>query len=101
MSEPCLKLTSYFAERQRAVGKGNQEGRFLADAMLDLFGTSNVATSVMLRGIASFGPSHELRSDVSLSLSEDPIPGQRRRRNDGQRTLNPGAGAVGHPATGQ
>ncbi len=26
----------------------------------------------MLRGIASFGPSHELRTDVSLSLSEDP-----------------------------
>ena len=72
MNEPCLKLTTYFAERQRAVGKGDQEGRFLADAMLDLFGTSNVATSVMLRGIASFGPSHELRSDVSLSLSEDP-----------------------------
>jgi PII-like signaling protein len=69
MSEPCLKLTTYFAERQRAVG---HEGRFLADEMLDRFGSSNVATSVMLRGIASFGPSHELRSDVSLSLSEDP-----------------------------
>jgi PII-like signaling protein len=26
----------------------------------------------MLRGIASFGPSHKPRSDVSLSLSEDP-----------------------------
>ena len=26
----------------------------------------------MLRGIASFGSSHELRTDVSLSLSEDP-----------------------------
>jgi PII-like signaling protein len=64
-----LKLTAYFAERQRAVGDGK---RFLADSMLDLFGASGVATSVMLRGIASFGPSHELRSDVSLSLSEDP-----------------------------
>src|SRR5205807_1326525 len=53
----------------RAVGAG---GRFLADEMLDLFGTSDVATSVMLRGIASFGPRRELRSDVSLSLSEDP-----------------------------
>jgi PII-like signaling protein len=72
MNEPCLKLTAYFAERQRAVGHAAQGNRFLADAMLDLFGTSNVATSVMLRGITSFGPSHELRSDVSLSLSEDP-----------------------------
>ena len=56
MNEPCLKLTAYFAERQRAVGHAakGQDGRFLADSMLDLFGTSNVATSVMLRGIASF-----------------------------------------------
>src|SRR5271163_1904920 len=69
LADPCLKLTAYFAERQRAVG---DDGRFLADSMLDLLGTSNVASSVMLRGIASFGPRHELRSDASLSLSEDP-----------------------------
>ncbi|MEE3062616.1 MAG: DUF190 domain-containing protein [Actinomycetota bacterium] len=69
MNQPCLKLTAYFGERQRAVG---DERRFLADAMFDLFGANDVATSVMLRGIASFGASHELRSDVSLSLSEDP-----------------------------
>ena len=69
MNQPCLKLTAYFGERQHAVGDST---RFLADAMLDLFGASDVATSVMLRGIASFGPSHTLRSDVSLSLSEDP-----------------------------
>ncbi|MEB3982005.1 DUF190 domain-containing protein [Mycobacterium sp. 663a-19] len=69
MSQPCLKLTAYFGERQRTVA---DSARFLADEMLDLFGASDVATSVMLRGIASFGPSHTLRSDVSLSLSEDP-----------------------------
>ncbi|GBG36561.1 DUF190 domain-containing protein [Mycobacterium montefiorense] len=69
MNQPCLKLTAYFGERQRAVGDG---GRFLADAMFDVFGANDVATSVMLRGIASFGSSHELRTDVSLSLSEDP-----------------------------
>jgi PII-like signaling protein len=69
MNQPCLKLTAYFGERQRAVG---DSARFLADTMLDLFGTRDVATSVMLRGIASFGPRHELRSDISLSLSEDP-----------------------------
>jgi PII-like signaling protein len=69
MNQPCLKLTAYFGERQCAAGDG---ARFLADAMFDLFGSRDVATSVMLRGIASFGPSHELRSDVSLSLSEDP-----------------------------
>lgn len=69
MNQPCLKLTTYFAERQRAAGDRNA---FLADAMLDLFGATDVATSVMLRGIASFGAHHELRSDASLSLSEDP-----------------------------
>lgn len=69
MNQPCLKLTAYFGERQRAAGDG---GRFLADAMFDVFGAHDVTTSVMLRGIASFGPSQELRSDVSLSLSEDP-----------------------------
>jgi PII-like signaling protein len=70
MNQACLKLTTYFAERQRALGGGGR--RFLADSMLDLFGDNEVATSVMLRGIASFGVSHELRTDVSLSLSEDP-----------------------------
>ena len=69
MNQPCLKLTAYFGDRQRTVGN---DARFLADAMFDVFGAHDVATSVMLRGIASFGPSHELRTDVSLSLSEDP-----------------------------
>jgi PII-like signaling protein len=69
MNQPCLKLTTYFGERQRALG---DDRRFLADSMLDLFGANDVATSVMLRGIASFGSHHELRTDVSLSLSEDP-----------------------------
>jgi PII-like signaling protein len=38
----------------------------------DLFGHHEVATSVMLRGIASFVPRHVFRTDESLSLSEDP-----------------------------
>ncbi|AKN17763.1 DUF190 domain-containing protein [Mycobacterium haemophilum] len=71
MNQQCLKLTGYFGERQRAVGDA-ASGRFLADSMLDLFGARDIATSVMLRGIAGFGPSHQLRSDASLSLSEDP-----------------------------
>lgn len=69
MSEKSLKLTAYFGERQRVVGKPR---RFLADEMLDLFGAHGVATSVMMRGVASFGPTGGLHSDVSLSLSEDP-----------------------------
>ncbi len=65
VSDEYLKLTAYFAERLRSGD------RFLADALLDLYGESAVATSVVLRGIASFGPHHELRSDQSLSVSED------------------------------
>jgi PII-like signaling protein len=65
VSDEYLKLTTYFAERLRS------EDRFLADALLDLYEESSVATSVVLRGIASFGPHHVLRSDRSLSASED------------------------------
>jgi PII-like signaling protein len=66
VTDDYLKLTAYFAERLRT------EHRFVADALLELYGSSAVATSVMLRGIASFGPHHQLRSDESLSMSEDP-----------------------------
>jgi PII-like signaling protein len=72
VNEPCLKLTAYFGERQRVVTDHVRRPGFLADAMLDLFDTRELATSVMLRGIASFGPRHILRTDESLSLSEDP-----------------------------
>jgi len=65
VSGEYLTLTTYFAERLRSGD------RFLADVLLDLYGDSAVATSVVLRGIASFGPHHVLRSDQSLSASED------------------------------
>ena len=61
-----LKLTAYFAERER-VGS-----RFLAASMLDLFAQRHVAASVMLRGISGFGRRHIIRTDESLTLSEDP-----------------------------
>ncbi len=60
-----LTLRTYFAERQR------HGGRFLAEAILDLFEQRQIATSVMLRGIASFGPTNVIRGDRSLSLAED------------------------------
>jgi PII-like signaling protein len=65
VSDDYLKLTAYFAERLRS------DDRFVADALLDLYGDNAVSISVVLRGIASFGPHHELRSDQSLSTSED------------------------------
>jgi PII-like signaling protein len=63
--EEGLKLTTYFGERQRV------QGRFLADAQLDLFGRHGLATSILLRGAEGFGLKHHLRSDRLLSLSED------------------------------
>lgn len=61
-----LKLTAYFAERERSGA------RFLAESMLTLFAERRVATSVMLRGISGFGRQHIIRTDQSLTLSEDP-----------------------------
>jgi len=65
----CLKLTSYFGERHRA---GDQAGgRFTADALLELYGRHEIAASILLRGTEGFGLKHRLRTDVSLTLSED------------------------------
>lgn len=61
-----LKLTAYFPERERAGS------RFLAEAMFDLFARRRVATSVMLRGISGFGHRRIIRTDESLTLSDDP-----------------------------
>ena len=66
MNEDCLKLTSYFGERQRT------ENTLLADSLLDLFGDREITTSILLRGVGGFGLRHHLRTDQSLSLSEDP-----------------------------
>jgi PII-like signaling protein len=60
-----LKLTSYFGERQRCGGC------FVADALLELYGRHEIATSILLRGTEGFGLKHHLRTDRSLSLSED------------------------------
>lgn len=66
MSAGHLKLTSYFAERQRV---GSQ---FLAESLLDLYTERGVACSVMLRGISGFGRRGVIRTDEKLTLSEDP-----------------------------
>jgi len=65
MTADCLKLTSYFGERQRSGGA------FVADALIELYGRQEIAASVLLRGTEGFGLKHHLRTDRSLSLSED------------------------------
>ncbi|MGV0718110.1 DUF190 domain-containing protein [Mycolicibacterium sp. XJ662] len=66
MTDDYLKLTCYFGERHRA---GN---RFLAEALVERYADAAVAASVVLRGIAGFGPRHRLRTDRTLTWSEDP-----------------------------
>ena len=66
MNATHLTLSVYFAERQRA---GSQ---FLAESMLELFTRRGVAASVMLRGISGFGHSGVIRTDETLTSSEDP-----------------------------
>ena len=65
MNEDCLKLTTYFGERQ------HNDGGFTADALLSLYGRQEIAASVLLRAVEGFGARQRLRTDRSLSLSED------------------------------
>jgi len=63
--DDCLKLTTYFGERDRT------DHAFVADAILDVYGRRRVETSTLLRGAAGFGVKHHLRTDRLLTLSED------------------------------
>lgn len=65
MNEDCLKLTTYFGERHRAGD------RFLADALMDVYGRLGLRASVLLRGTEGFGFEHHLRTERLLTLSED------------------------------
>ncbi|MEA2424788.1 MAG: hypothetical protein QOH13_1198, partial [Thermoleophilaceae bacterium] len=57
MNDDCLKLTAYFGERDR-VG-----GRFLADALIDVFARHELQASAVMRGAAGFGAKHHLHTD--------------------------------------
>jgi PII-like signaling protein len=63
--EDCLKLTTYFGERDRTPGG------LLGDALLDVYGRERLQASVLLRGTEGFGRRHHLHTDRLLTLSED------------------------------
>ena len=65
MNEDCLKLTTYFGERDRT-----QDG-LLADELLEVYGEHRLQASVLLRGAEGFGRLQHMRTDRLLSLSED------------------------------
>ena len=65
MNEDCLKLTTYFGERDRTAH------HLLADELLELYGRHGIRSSILLRGVEGFGLRHALRTDRLLTLSED------------------------------
>jgi PII-like signaling protein len=64
VSEPAVKLTTYFSERDR-VGE-----RFLADVLFECYERHAMRTSVLLRGVQGFGQRHGLHTDRLLTMSE-------------------------------
>ncbi len=66
MDDHCLKLSTYLAERRRTGD------RFVSDVLLGLYEQHRIACGVVLRGIGGFGTGRYLRTDESLTLSEDP-----------------------------
>ena len=64
MTEPGIKLTTYFGERER------EHGRFLADALFDAYERHQMRTSVLLRGVEGFGERHRFHTGRLLTLSE-------------------------------
>ena len=100
MNADCIKLTSYFSERQRTGG------RFVADALLDLYGQHQISASILLRGTEGFGLKHHLRTDRSLTLSEDlpliavAVDHRPADRGRAQRHAEAQQSRAGHPGTG-
>jgi PII-like signaling protein len=65
VNEDCLKITTYFGERDR-LGD-----RFVSDAFTEVYARHQLATSVVMRGVEGFGEMHQMRTDRLLTLSED------------------------------
>jgi PII-like signaling protein len=65
MNDDCLKLTTYFGERDR-TGDG-----LLSDVLMDVYGAHRLQASILLRGAEGFGRLQHLHTDRLLSLSED------------------------------
>jgi PII-like signaling protein len=65
MNHDCLKLTTYFGERDRTPNG------LLGDELMSIYGDYRVRASVLLRGAEGFGRLHHLRTDRLLTASED------------------------------
>lgn len=65
MNDDCLKLTTYFGERDRT------EDGLLTDELMSIYGGHRLAASIMLRGAEGFGRLHHRHTDRLLTSSED------------------------------
>ncbi len=65
MDVDCIKLISYFGERQRT------NGTLVGDALINLYSKHAVTVSILLRGTQGFGLKHYLRTNSSLGPSAD------------------------------
>jgi PII-like signaling protein len=63
--EDCLKLTTYFGERDRTPNG------LLTDELADVYAAHELQASVLLRGAEGFGRLQHARTDRLLTLSED------------------------------
>ena len=66
MDAEGIIVTSRFDEQQRAGG------RLPGEALIDLYGSRQVAASILLRAAEGSGRRHHLRTDRSPVLAEDP-----------------------------
>jgi PII-like signaling protein len=64
-NDDCLKLTTYFGERDRT------DDGLVADELLNIYGGNRLQSSILLRGSEGFGRLHHRHTDRLLSLSED------------------------------
>jgi PII-like signaling protein len=65
VNDDCLKLTTYFGERDRT------EDGLLSDELMNVYGDHRLQASILLRGAEGFGRLQHLHTDRLLSLSED------------------------------
>jgi PII-like signaling protein len=65
VNDDCLKLTTYFGERDRT------ENGLLGDELMKIYGEQRLQASILLRGSEGFGRLRHLHTDRLLSLSDD------------------------------
>jgi PII-like signaling protein len=65
VNDDCLKLTTYFGERDRT------EDGLLSDELMSVYGGHRLQASILLRGAEGFGRLQHMHTDTLLSLSED------------------------------